>query len=323
MYDVVALGELLIDFTPAGKSENGNTLFEMNPGGAPANVLTVVTKLGGKGAFIGKVGDDQFGHFLRQVLENNNIETKGLKNTILANTTLAFVHLDKSGDRSFTFYRNPGADMMLNNDDIDLNLIDNSKIFHFGSLSLTDEPSRTATLTALKYAKRNNKIISYDPNWRPTLWKDAKSAKKEMFFPLKYVDIAKLSLGELQFLTGESNIQIASDILYNMGIKLVLVTLGQDGCYYKHSSGSGQIPAYRVDVVDTTGAGDAFLGGVLYNISKIGYSLEKVSRREIEKIIEFSNVVGGLCTTKKGAIPAMPTMEDVRNYVDNYHKFIN
>jgi fructokinase len=320
MYDVVALGELLIDFTPAGKSENGNTLFEMNPGGAPANVLTVVTKLGGKSAFIGKVGDDQFGHFLRQVLENNNIETKGLKNTILANTTLAFVHLDKSGERSFTFYRNPGADMMLNNDDIDLSLIDNSKIFHFGSLSLTDEPSRTATLTALKYAKRNNKIISYDPNWRPTLWKDEKSAKKEMFFPLKYVDIVKLSLEEMQFLTGESNIQIASDILYNMGIKLVLVTLGQDGCYYKHSSGYGQIPAYSVDVVDTTGAGDAFLGGVLYNISKIGYSLEKVSRREIEKIIEFSNAVGGLCTTKKGAIPAMPTMEDVRNYVDNYHK---
>lgn len=163
MYDVVALGELLIDFTPAGKSENGNTLFEMNPGGAPSNVLTAVTKLGGKCAFIGKVGDDQFGHFLKQVLENNNIATTGLKNTCLANTTLAFVHLDKSGDRSFTFYRNPGADMMLNNDDINLDLIDSSKIFHFGSLSLTDEPSRSATITALKYAKQNKKIISYDP----------------------------------------------------------------------------------------------------------------------------------------------------------------
>ncbi|WP_434654329.1 carbohydrate kinase family protein [Thermoanaerobacterium thermosaccharolyticum] len=315
MYDVVALGELLIDFTPAGKSENGNTLFEMNPGGAPSNVLTAVTKLGGKCAFIGKVGDDQFGHFLKQVLENNNIATTGLKNTCLVNTTLAFVHLDKSGDRSFTFYRNPGADMMLNNDDINLDLIDSSKIFHFGSLSLTDEPSRSATITALKYAKQNKKIISYDPNWRPPLWKDETIAKKEMFFPLKYVDIAKLSLEELHFLTGESNIQIASDILYNMGIKLVLVTLGQDGCYYKHSSGSGHIPAYRVDVVDTTGAGDAFLGAVLYNISKIDFPIEKISSKEIAQIVKFANAVGSLCTTKRGAIPSIPTYDEVENFL--------
>ncbi|MEG6570479.1 carbohydrate kinase [Thermoanaerobacterium thermosaccharolyticum] len=315
MYDVVALGELLIDFTPAGKSENGNTLFEMNPGGAPSNVLTAVTKLGGKCAFIGKVGDDQFGHFLKQVLENNNIATTGLKNTCLANTTLAFVHLDKSGDRSFTFYRNPGADMMLNNDDINLDLIDSSKIFHFGSLSLTDEPSRSATITALKYAKQNKKIISYDPNWRPPLWKDETIAKKEMFFPLKYVDIAKLSLEELNFLTGESNIQKASDILYNMGIKLVLVTLGQDGCYYKHSSGSEHIPAYRVDVVDTTGAGDAFLGAVLYNISKIDFPIEKISSKKIAQIVKFANVVGGLCTTKRGAIPSIPTYDEVENFL--------
>lgn len=312
MYDVVALGELLIDFTPAGKSENGNTLFEMNPGGAPANVLTAVTKLGGKCAFIGMVGDDQFGHFLKHVLDKNMIETRGLKNTVKANTTLAFVHLDELGDRSFTFYRNPGADVMLSIEDIDRTLIDESKIFHFGSLSLTDEPSKAATLTALMYAKQTGKVISYDPNWRPTLWKDEISAKEVIFSPLKYVDIAKLSLEELYFLTGESDIQVASSKLYDMGIKLVLVTLGKDGCYYKHSSGSGQIPAFHVDVVDTTGAGDAFLGGILYNISKIGCPIEKIDHGDIEEIIRFSNAVGGLCTTKKGAIPAMPSMDEVK-----------
>jgi fructokinase len=312
MYDVIALGELLIDFTPAGFSDNGNTLFEMNPGGAPANVLTAVTKLGGKCAFIGKVGDDQFGYFLKKVLENNQINTDGLKFTTKENTTLAFVHLDDKGDRSFTFYRNPGADTMLEEEDIELDLIEKGKIFHFGSLSMTDEPSKSATLKAIEYAKQNKKIISYDPNWRPPLWENETVAKKEMILGLQYADIVKLSEDELQFLTGESNLEYGSKTLFDMGIKLVLVTLGAKGCYYRHTSGTGHIPAYRVNVVDTTGAGDAFLGGVLYNISKIDYPIEKLKTQELEKIIDFANATGGLCTTKRGAIPAMPTLEEVK-----------
>ncbi|NLZ54552.1 MAG: carbohydrate kinase [Thermoanaerobacteraceae bacterium] len=315
MYDVVALGELLIDFTPAGISENGNILFEMNPGGAPANVLTTVTKLGGKGAFIGKVGDDQFGYFLKQVLEKNQINTDGLKFTKKANTTLAFVHLDNKGDRSFTFYRNPGADIMLEEGDIKVDLIKKSKIFHFGSLSMTDNPAKGATLKAIEYAKQNNKIISYDPNWRPSLWKNETISKKEMTLGLQYADIVKLSEEELQFLTRESDLEYASKILFNMGIKLVLVTLGANGCYYRHASGTGHIPAYHVNVVDTTGAGDTFLGAVLYNISKIDYPLEKIKTQEIEKIINFANAAGALCTTKRGAIPSIPTLEEIKNFI--------
>ncbi|AST58286.1 carbohydrate kinase family protein [Thermoanaerobacterium thermosaccharolyticum] len=320
MYDVVALGELLIDFTPAGFSDNGHTLFEMNPGGAPANVLSAVTKLGGNGAFIGKVGSDQFGYFLNEVLKKNKINTDGLKFTKKANTTLAFVHLNYKGDRSFTFYRNPGADTMLEEEDIKLDLIENGKIFHFGSLSMTDEPSKSATLKAIEYAKQNKKIISYDPNLRLHLWKNEIIAKKRMILGLQYADIVKLSEEELQFLTEESNLEYGSKMLLDMGIKLVLVTLGANGCYYRHILSSGHVPAYHVNVVDTTGAGDAFLGAILYNISNLDYNLEKIKTLEIRKIIDFANAAGGLCTTKRGAIPAMPTLEEVKYCVDNCSK---
>lgn len=320
MFDVVALGELLIDFTPAGNSPAGNELFERNPGGAPANVLAAVSKLGGSSAFIGKVGNDQFGHFLQGVLNKNNIETKGLKFSDEFNTTLAFVHLNEKGDRSFSFYRKPGADTMLEEGDLEYSLIDEARIFHFGSLSMTDEPSKSATIKAVEYAKKKGKIISYDPNWRPPLWKDEKAAKEGMLIGLQYADILKISEEEQEFLTGEKDLIAGSKILFDLGIKLIIVTLGPKGCFYRYKAGTGHLNTYDTKVTDTTGAGDAFLGGLLYNISKIRTDISDTDRSEIESILDFSNAVGAICASKRGAIPAMPSYEEVMKCISSIPK---
>ena len=315
--DVVALGELLIDFTPAGKSAAGHSLFEQNPGGAPANVLVALSRLGGTGGFIGKVGNDQFGGALKQVLDENGVETKGLVFENEANTTLAFVHLDETGDRSFSFYRKPGADIMLRPEEINYDLIDMAKIFHFGSLSLTDEPSRTATISAVEYGKSKGKIISYDPNWRPPLWRSNDAAKEGMLRGLQYADIVKLSEEELYFLTGSSDLDSGTVGLLASGISLVVVTLGAKGCYYRYGGGFGCLPGYRVDAVDTTGAGDGFVGALLYHISRLECSVSQVPREQLEGMLNFSNAVGALVTTKAGAIPAMPTLAEVQRFIES------
>jgi fructokinase len=311
MLDVVALGEILIDFTPAGISPAGNELFERNPGGAPANVLTAISKLGGSCAFIGKVGKDQFGCHLESVLKENRIETKGLRFSDDVNTTLAFVHLNSSGDRSFSFYRQPGADLMLDESDLDFSLIEDAKIFHFGSLSLTDEPARSATIKAVEHAKQNGKIISYDPNWRPPLWKSDEAAKQGMILGLQYADILKISETELQFLTGTNDLEIGSKMFFDKGIKLIVITLGAKGCFYRCSAGMNHLLTYDTKVVDTTGSGDAFLGGLLYHISRLNCGLYEITKQEMESFIDFSNAAGALCAAKKGAIPAMPTREEI------------
>jgi fructokinase len=311
MIDVVAIGELLIDFTPAGFSQQGNVIFERNPGGAPANVLAAVTKLGGSGAFIGTVGNDQFGNYLKGVLEENNIQTKGLNFSKEADTTLAFVHLDEKGDRSFSFYRRPGADTMLSEEDIDFSIIDNAKVFHFGSLSMTTEPSRNATLKAVEYAKKNGCIISYDPNYRPMLWENEGLARQWMAKGIKYADILKLSDIELEIITGTTDMKKGCEVLISKGVKLIAVTLGANGCYYKFSQGDGQIATYDTKVIDTTGAGDAFLGGLLYKIRDLGKDVKALNQEEIIQMIDFANAVGALCASKRGAIPAMPSLEEV------------
>lgn len=322
MFDVVAIGELLIDFTPAGMSPAGNTLFERNPGGAPANVLAAIARLGGKGAFIGKVGNDQFGHFLKQVMEDSAIETQGLKFSDYVNTTLAFVHLDKNGDRSFSFYRNPGADIMLDQSDLELSLIDGAKVFHFGSLSMTNEPAKSATIKAVEYAKGKGKSISYDPNWRPPLWKDSAAAKEGMELGLKYADILKISEVELEFLTGEKSLEKGTDLLFNHGMKILMVTLGSKGCFYRYKKGTGHLYTYDTKVIDTTGAGDAFLGGFLYQFCNLNMDINNADREEIERIIDFSNAVGALCASKMGAIPAMPTLKEAEECMGNITKLI-
>lgn len=316
MIDVVALGELLIDFTPGGTSQNGSLLFERNPGGAPANVLATVAKLGGSTAFIGKVGNDQFGNFLKHVLIDVGISTKGLVFSDDTNTTLAFVHLDDKGDRTFSFYRKPGADMMLSRDDVDVSLIQNARIFHFGSVSMTHEPSRTATLYAAEYAKEKGVTVSYDPNLRPPLWEDLNQARESILQGMQYTDILKISEEELEFLTDTDNLEEGSQFLANeYELPLVFVTLGPDGCFYRYKEKFGHIPGYSVNAIDTTGAGDAFMGSILYQFVKREQKLHEISINQLEDMIKYANGVGALITTKRGAIPAIPNKQEIDDFL--------
>lgn len=323
MFDVVALGEILIDFTPHAVSENGNPLFERNPGGAPANVLAALSKLGAKTAFIGAVGNDQFGRYLKDCLSNNNIDASGLVMTDTANTTLAFVHLTDEGDRSFSFYRNPGADTMLKPTDISEKIIKEAGIFHFGSLSLSDEPARSATLKALQIARDNSLLISYDPNLRLPLWKSAVDAKREIKRGLEYADILKISEEELLFITGERDLEKGSQILSEMGIGLVFITLGPKGTFFRHGKNTGRLNTYDVKVVDTTGAGDAFLAGILYYLrGKDRGDIALINRTEIKRMADFANALGALTTTKKGAIPALPSLGEIYDCINHTPKLI-
>ncbi|WP_082727092.1 PfkB family carbohydrate kinase [Paenibacillus riograndensis] len=310
MVDITAIGEVLIDFTPAGLSEKGEQLFECNPGGAPANVVVVLAKLGKSTAFIGKVGEDQFGEYLTRILLENGVNTKGLVKESRAKTTLAFVHLQEDGDRSFSFYRNPGADMLLGMDDIDLEQIKGTKIFHFGSVSMTHEPSASATLKACIHAKENGALISFDPNLRPALWQDLEQAKIRIKEGLALADIVKISEEELQFITGLTDLEEGTrQIQTQFKVKVVLVTKAEKGCFVRFGPGSkwADVPGYKVDTVDTTGAGDAFLGGFLYQLLERGCSVEQIRDQDWIPIVSFANAVGALVTTRKGAIPAIPT----------------
>lgn len=311
MYDLVALGELLIDFTPAGKSSNNNNLYEQNPGGAPANVLAAAARLGNKCAFIGMVGNDSFGTYLRNVLIENHIDVSGLKFTDEAATTLAFVHLDDKGDRSFSFLRNPGADTLLSIDDVDYSLIDDCRVFHFGSVSMTHESSRNATLNTAAYAKSRNKLVSYDPNFRPALWINKDEAVEQMKAGLRYADIVKVSEEELALISGCPEIEKGSDLLLKKGITLVCVTMGAKGCYYAHKNSSGYMPTYDTNVVDTTGAGDSFMGALLHGLLQENVNIANFNEKQLKKIVDYANAAGAMCTTKRGAIPAIPAHEEI------------
>jgi fructan beta-fructosidase len=319
MFDVIALGEVLIDFTPFNKPEATQVIFERNPGGAPANVLAALAKWGRQTAFIGKVGADQFGYYLHSLLQNNGIETKGMVFSDTVKTTLAFVHLNQDGDRAFSFYRNPGADMMLREDEVDLSLIGEARIFHFGSISMTDEPVASATKTAVSYAKSKGLIISFDPNLRMNLWKDSEHAKEMIEVGLKYSDIVKISEEELAFITGYAELEKGTKWLYEkFGTKLIFVTLGADGCYYRLGNRTGRRDANQVEAVDTTGAGDAFTAGILYQFITKGKSLEDLSVTELDDIVAFGNAAGALTTTQKGAIPAIPTIEEIHAIINQH-----
>lgn len=308
--DVVALGEILIDFTPSGVNEQGIALFARNPGGAPANVLAMNAKLGGSSAFIGKVGDDAFGAYLKGVLQSHGIDTRGMATDDEIPTTLAFVQLDAQGDRSFAFYRKPGADLRLNAVEVRKDLIDGCKIFHFGSLSLTEEPCRSATLEAVRYARAQGKIISFDPNYRPGLWQDPQTAKGWMACGVGYADILKVSEEEMALLTGETDPETGSLSLLEMGPKAVFVTMGEHGCYYRNAAGHGLQPAYKVQAVDTTGAGDAFMGAMLWQLK--GCPREEIGTLALGKPAAFANAAGSLTTIRSGAIPALPTLAEIR-----------
>lgn len=315
-YDITAIGELLIDFTPAGKNAQGSSLFAANPGGAPGNVLALASKLGLKTALIAKVGEDQFGTYLEGVLDGVGVDKKGLVRTADANTTLAFVHLNESGDRSFNFYRKPGADMLLAVDDLDARMLESTRIFHFGSVSMTGGPSRETTLKAVEAAKKSGALVSFDPNLRPPLWTSLDEAKIQIVKGLGYADILKVSEEELEFITGEGGLESGSKLLAEKyGIPLILVTLGPKGCFYKYGDLTGSTPAYKVKTLDTTGAGDAFLGAFLYKVARRGCSLAGITPEEMEGMAAFANAAGSLATSVMGAIPAMPTLEEIEGCV--------
>jgi fructokinase len=311
MAEVVALGEVLIDFTPAGRSESGNPIFERNPGGAPANVLSLLAKLGISTSFIGKAGDDMFGNFLKNILSKTGIDTKGLIMSQTYNTTLAFVELDERGDRSFGFIRNNGADKMLKQDEIDLSLLDGAKVFHFGGVTLTDEPARGTTLYAARKAKELGLTISYDPNFRPPLWKSG--AKEILLEGLKLADIVKLSDDECRLLSGKDDIAQGTEFLMKTyGTKLIFVTLGSKGSAARFGDDFIKQKTFeKVKTIDTTGAGDAFLGGMLYCLLKSGKELSQAAAGDIDKYMRFANAAGSLVTTKKGAIMSMPTLSQI------------
>ena len=311
MYSVTALGELLIDFTDSGVSANGMKLFERNPGGAPANVLVALQRLGHKTAFIGKVGTDMHGAFLREVLTENGINTKGLISDPNFFTTLAFVALDESGDRSFSFARKPGADTQLEPQDLPRDIIADSHVFHVGSLSMTDEPARTATIEALKCAKEAGCVISYDPNYRDSLWTGPEAAAEQMRSILPYMDLVKISAEECPLLTDLAEPADAAKALLDQGVDVVVVTLDADGAFVATKDGAQVVESFRVDAVDTTGAGDSFWGGFLCAFCESGKKPSDVTLEDAVSFTRFGNAVASLCVRTRGAIPAMPEREAV------------
>ncbi len=310
MTDITAVGEILIDLTQSGVNELGIPVFAANPGGAPANLAVAAARLGASSAFIGKVGTDSFGTFLRNTLEENHVDVSGMVTDERSRTTLAVVALDKTGERTFSFYRDPSADVNLRADEISDDQLKNTKFLHFGSVSLTTDPARSATLHAARRAKGYGAVISYDPNYRASLWSDEATAIEAMLEPLPMVDILKVSDEELPLLTGTGDLDAGSQILADKGIALVLVTLGANGAYYRFGGSTGHIPGVKVKVGDTNGAGDTFFGAALAQLAKYD-KLEDVSVSELENIIAVANKAAALTTSRHGAIPAMPTYEEV------------
>lgn len=311
MIDVTALGEILIDFTPCGNSEAGQRVFEQNPGGAPANVLACLNKCGKKTAFIGKVGNDMHGQFLVDVLNDSGICTDGVIVDDTVFTTLAFVALSDSGERSFSFARKPGADTCLMCEELKEELIRDCKVFHIGSLSLTAEPVKRTTFEALEIAKQAGCIISYDPNYRAPLWDSKEVAVKGMRSVLAYVDVMKLSDEETALLTDIVEPEGAAKKLVDMGVSVVAVTLGADGALVCTKEGSRIVPGFKADMVDTTGAGDSFWGGFLKCLLDSGKRPEDIGLEEAAEFAMYGNAVASLCVEKRGAIPAMPSVEEI------------
>ena len=312
MIDVTALGELLIDFTMVSADGEGYPTMAAHPGGAPANFLAALAKYGKKTALLGKVGTDKFGRLLKGTLEGAGIETRGLVAADDVFTTLAFVTLDASGDREFSFSRKPGADTCIRFEELDLSLIDEARAFHFGTLSLTDEPARSTTQQAVAYAKAHGKLITYDPNLRKPLWKSLDEAKEQMLWGLRQADVVKISDEEVEFLFGLNPQEGAEHILKEFGVKLVFVTCGPDGCFFKNARASGQVPGMSgIRVVDTTGAGDIFGGSAVYRLLETGKVPETLEEAELREIVSFACTAAGLSTTKHGGIQSVPELDDV------------
>ena len=318
LFDVTALGELLIDFTENGTSSQGNPLMEANPGGAPCNVLAMLEKLDKKTAFIGKVGKDMFGTQLKNAVEEVGIDTRNLIMDPVYHTTLAFVHTYPDGDRDFSFYRDPGADMMLTRDEISEELIRSSRIFHFGTLSSTHEGVREATRYAIDVAKEAGCIISFDPNLRPPLWKSLDDARVEIEYGMGKCDILKISDNEVEFMCGTTDYDKGAAMIMKKysNITLVLITMGKDGsrAYYRDMIVEAA-PFLQENTIETTGAGDTFCASALNYI--LDHSLNDLTADNLKELLTFANAAASLITTRKGALRVMPSREDVLAFIEN------
>jgi fructokinase len=313
---IVTFGEMLIDFVPtvSGVSLAEAPGFLKAPGGAPANVAIAVSRIGGKAAFVGKLGDDEFGHMLAGILKENGVNADGINFDTGARTALAFVTLRADGEREFMFYRNPSADMLLKPEELNLELIRSAKIFHYGSISLIVEPCRSAHMKAMETARDAGALLSYDPNLRLPLWPSAEYAREQIMSIWDKADIIKVSDNELEFLTGSDKIDDESAMsLWHPNLKLLLVTLGEKGCRYYTKDFHGEVAGFHVNTVDTTGAGDSFVGALLCKIVDDQKILEEEAR--LREVLTFANACGAITTTKKGAIPALPTTEDVLHLI--------
>lgn len=314
-YDVIALGELLVDFTESGLSQQGNPLLEANPGGAPCNVLAMLTRLGKKTSFIGKIGKDSLGMMLKEAVTQVGIGTDGLCIDPEIPTTLAFVHTAANGDRSFSFYRQPGADMCLTEADVKESLFEEAKVFHYGTLSMTHEGCRKATIKAIELARKNNMVISFDPNLREPLWGSLTEAKEAIEYGLNHCDILKISDNEIQFITGAFDIEEGIKILANKyPIKVIFATLGAEGSIAIYKGRKVVCPPFlRDNTIETTGAGDTFMGCVLSFL--IDKNLDDISEEELKEMLTFANAGASLITTRKGALKVMPTREEIENSI--------
>ncbi|XP_057958087.1 fructokinase-2 [Malania oleifera] len=309
---IVSFGEMLIDFVPtvSGVSLAEAPGFLKAPGGAPANVAIAVARLGGKAAFVGKLGDDEFGHMLAGILKENGVSAEGINFDKAARTALAFVTLRADGEREFMFYRNPSADMLLTPEELNLEQIRSAKVFHYGSISLIVEPCRSAHLRAMEVAKEAGALLSYDPNLRLPLWPSAAEAREQIMSIWDKAEVIKVSDVELEFLTGSDKIDDAAAMsLWHPNLKLLLVTLGEHGCRYYTKNFHGSMEAFHVKAVDTTGAGDSFVGALLCKIVDDRSVLD--DEQKLREVLKYANACGAITTTKKGAIPALPTDADV------------
>ena len=307
--DIVTIGEVLIDLTQTGRDERGIPQFAANPGGAPANLAVAAAKLGAQTTFIGKVGEDAFGRYLTEVLQENEVDTRYMVTDADHPTTMAVVSVDASGERDFSFYRSANADVMLSKDDIPEEALKAAKIVHFGSVSLTADPARTATLDAAARAKKLGAIITYDPNYRANLWHSEEEAIAQMKAPLPLVDILKVSDEELPLLTGTADCENGTAQLAQNGIRLIFVTSGANGVFYRFGEKTGHVAGVPCKVGDTNGAGDTFFGAALSKLCK--EDLNSLTADKLESILAFANKAASITTSRRGAIPAMPTLTEV------------